>query len=224
MDRLFGRAKPKTPAPSLSDVVANVSRASIFLFSTDLCIFWMTFSNIHCRRMVVQSPSRRKLLSWTLNWRNMETKWKRWGRVLQRYEPSACFLEKLMLHFLFLSLGMKCTSICGLTCILIDCAQKMVKQRALRVLKQKKQYENQLMNLQQQSFNMEQQNYALQSLKDTKDTVSAMKVWRYNIQQHYLAACFICFPRRFILNFCSVVKRRCLNCRLLCWVPSAGRG
>eukprot|EP00045_Choanoeca_perplexa_P000879 m.16743 g.16743 ORF g.16743 m.16743 type:complete len:221 (-) comp10604_c0_seq1:38-700(-) len=54
-------------------------------------------------------------------------------------------------------------------------SKKMVKQRALRVLKQKKTYENQLMNLQQQSFNMEQQNYAIQSLQDTQHTVQAMK-------------------------------------------------
>lgn len=51
----------------------------------------------------------------------------------------------------------------------------MVKQRALRVLRQKKTYENQLMNLQQQSFNMEQANFATQTLKDTKTTVDAMK-------------------------------------------------
>ena len=50
-----------------------------------------------------------------------------------------------------------------------------VKQKALRVLKQKKQYESQADNLRNQSFNMEQTNYATQSLKDTKDTVNAMK-------------------------------------------------
>lgn len=54
-------------------------------------------------------------------------------------------------------------------------AKNMVKQRAMRVLKQKKQYENQQMNIQQQSFNMEQQNYAISSLQDTKATVEAMK-------------------------------------------------
>jgi charged multivesicular body protein 5 len=50
-----------------------------------------------------------------------------------------------------------------------------VKQKALRVLKQKKQYESQADNLRNQSFNMEQTNFATQSLKDTKDTVNAMK-------------------------------------------------
>jgi hypothetical protein len=48
----------------------------------------------------------------------------------------------------------------------------MLKQKALRVLRQKKTYEQQYMQLQQQSFNMEQQNYGLQSLKDTQVTVS----------------------------------------------------
>lgn len=47
----------------------------------------------------------------------------------------------------------------------------MVKQKALRVLKQKRMYEQQRDNLAQQSFNMEQANYTIQSLKDTKTTV-----------------------------------------------------
>ena len=47
--------------------------------------------------------------------------------------------------------------------------------QALRVLKQKKQYESQGDNLRNQAFNMEQTNYATQSLKDTKTTVNAMK-------------------------------------------------
>uniref|UniRef100_A0A8P4FYQ5 Charged multivesicular body protein 5 n=1 Tax=Dicentrarchus labrax TaxID=13489 RepID=A0A8P4FYQ5_DICLA len=47
----------------------------------------------------------------------------------------------------------------------------MVKQKAMRVLKQKRMYEGQRDNLMQQSFNMEQANYTIQSLKDTKTTV-----------------------------------------------------
>merc|ERR1712018_286231 len=55
-------------------------------------------------------------------------------------------------------------------------AKNAVKQKALRVLKQKKQYEAQGENLRNQAFNMEQTNYATQSLKDTKTTVNAMKL------------------------------------------------
>ena len=55
-------------------------------------------------------------------------------------------------------------------------AKNAVKQKALRVLKQKKQYESQADNLRNQSFNMEQTNFATQSLKDTKTTVNAMKL------------------------------------------------
>lgn len=55
-------------------------------------------------------------------------------------------------------------------------AKNAVKQKALRVLKQKKQYEAQGDNLRNQAFNMEQTNYATQSLKDTKTTVNAMKL------------------------------------------------
>jgi len=55
-------------------------------------------------------------------------------------------------------------------------AKNQVKQKAMRVLKQKRMYENQRDQLSQQSFNLEQQNFAVQSLKDTKTTVDAMKV------------------------------------------------
>lgn len=54
-------------------------------------------------------------------------------------------------------------------------AKNSVKQKAMRVLKQKKQYENQVEGLRNQSFNMEQANYAAQSLKDTKSTINAMR-------------------------------------------------
>jgi len=55
-------------------------------------------------------------------------------------------------------------------------SKNMVKQKAMRVLKQKKMYENQRENLTNQSFNIEQQNFAIQQVKDTKTTVDAMKV------------------------------------------------
>nr|CAG4641230.1 EOG090X0EA1 [Eulimnadia texana] len=54
-------------------------------------------------------------------------------------------------------------------------AKNAVKQKAMRVLKQRKQYEQQAGNLRQQSFNMEQANYATQTLKDTQTTIQAMQ-------------------------------------------------
>lgn len=54
-------------------------------------------------------------------------------------------------------------------------SKNAVKAKAMRVLKQKKQYENQAEGLRNQSFNMEQANYAAQNLKDTQATVAAMK-------------------------------------------------
>ena len=54
-------------------------------------------------------------------------------------------------------------------------AKNAVKAKALRVLKQRKMYETQVDNLRQQAFNMEQANYATQTLKDTQATVVAMK-------------------------------------------------
>lgn len=120
MDRLFGRAKPKQPGPSLSDCVANTDG---------------------------RAESVEKKIS------KLDAELKKYGDQMKKMREGP--------------------------------AKKMVKQRALRVLKQKKQYENQLMNLQQQSFNMEQQNYAIQSIKDTKDTVAAMQAGAKQMKKEY---------------------------------------
>ncbi|KAG5676440.1 hypothetical protein PVAND_006278 [Polypedilum vanderplanki] len=50
-----------------------------------------------------------------------------------------------------------------------------LKQKALCVLNKKKQYEQQVESLRNQSFNMEQVNYVNQMMKDTQATVVAMK-------------------------------------------------
>lgn len=50
-----------------------------------------------------------------------------------------------------------------------------MKQQALRILQQKRLYENQRSMMMQQSFNMEQTNFATESVKDTVLTVQAMK-------------------------------------------------
>lgn len=60
-----------------------------------------------------------------------------------------------------------------------------VKGKALRVLKQKKQYEAQRDQLTTQSFNMEQSNYAIQSMKDTKTTLDAMKGGLKEMKKEY---------------------------------------
>eukprot|EP01135_Chromosphaera_perkinsii_P010230 Nk52_evm3s2062 gene=Nk52_evmTU3s2062 len=54
-------------------------------------------------------------------------------------------------------------------------AKNSVKQRALRIVKQKRMYEGQRDQLMQQSFNMEQANFTTQTLKDTAVTVDAMR-------------------------------------------------
>jgi charged multivesicular body protein 5 len=64
-------------------------------------------------------------------------------------------------------------------------AKNAVKQRALRILKQKKMYENQMEGLRNQSFNMEQTNFATQQLKDTKTTVDAMKLGVKEMKREY---------------------------------------
>ncbi|KAA3675414.1 charged multivesicular body protein 5, partial [Paragonimus westermani] len=55
-------------------------------------------------------------------------------------------------------------------------AKNALKQKALRLLKQKKVYANQSEQLANQSFNVSQTDFAVRSLQDTKTTVDAMKV------------------------------------------------
>lgn len=64
-------------------------------------------------------------------------------------------------------------------------AKNNVKQKAMRVLKQRKMYEQQSGNLRQQAFNMEQANFAAQSLKDTQVTIAAMKTGVKQMQKEY---------------------------------------
>jgi charged multivesicular body protein 5 len=53
--------------------------------------------------------------------------------------------------------------------------QNGIKQRAMRLMKQKRLYEQQREQMMNQSFNMEQANFGLQNMQDTVTTVSAMK-------------------------------------------------
>lgn len=54
-------------------------------------------------------------------------------------------------------------------------AKNSIKQQAMRILQQKRMYENQRGMMMQQSFNMEQTNFATESIKDTVTVVQAMK-------------------------------------------------
>ncbi|KAJ3211084.1 hypothetical protein HDU67_004792 [Dinochytrium kinnereticum] len=64
-------------------------------------------------------------------------------------------------------------------------AKESVKQKALRIVKQKKMYEGQRDQLMQQSFNMEQATMATENLKNTMVTVEAMKSANKELKQQY---------------------------------------
>ena len=78
-------------------------------------------------------------------------------------------------------------------------AKNNLKQKALRILKQKRMYENQRENIQQQSWNMDQvfefsiqgfyvflkTNYTINTLKDTQQTVTAMKAGLKQMKKEY---------------------------------------
>ncbi|XP_046737903.1 charged multivesicular body protein 5 [Diprion similis] len=120
MNRLFGRAKPKEPPPSITDCIAGVdSRAD-----------------------------------------SAEKKIARLDAELKKYKDQMAKMRE-------------------------GPAKNAVKAKALRVLKQRKMYESQVDNLRQQAFNMEQANYATQTLKDTQSTVVAMKQGVKQMQKEF---------------------------------------
>ena len=103
-------------------------------------------------------------------------------RLLSLSPSSHSTLHTLWLPFSFLNFLSYVLYYClSLTLLL----QNMVKQRAMRVLKQKKMYENQLEGVRNQAFNMEQTNYNTQMLKDTKVTVDAMKTGLKEMKREY---------------------------------------
>ncbi|KAI9791342.1 MAG: hypothetical protein M1835_000431 [Candelina submexicana] len=60
-----------------------------------------------------------------------------------------------------------------------------IKQKALKVLQQRKMYEGQRDQMQQQSWNMEQANMMQDNLKNVMTTVDAMKTTNKSLKQQY---------------------------------------
>jgi len=120
MNRLFGKATPKQPAPNLTDCIANIDSRG----------------------------------------ESVDKKIARLDQELAKYRDQMKKMRE-------------------------GPAKNSVKQKALRVLKQKKMYEQQRDGLMQQSFNLEQTNYGIQSLKDTKTTVDAMKISAKEFKKEY---------------------------------------
>jgi charged multivesicular body protein 5 len=120
MNRLFGRSKDKTPAPNLTECIANVDSRG----------------------------------------ESIDKKIQRLDVDLNKYKEQMKKMRE-------------------------GPAKNAIKQKALRVLKQRKMYESQRENLMAQSFNMEQTNFATQQLKDTKLTVDAMKVGVKEMKREY---------------------------------------
>ena len=72
-----------------------------------------------------------------------------------------------------------------LMALLIVNNKSAIEQRALRTLKQKKMYEAQLAQLQQQTFNMESAAIATENLRNTMATFDAMKVANKELRKQY---------------------------------------
>ena len=67
----------------------------------------------------------------------------------------------------------------------MSCWQNAIQERALRTLKQKRLYENQLAQLTQQTFNMESAALATENLRNTMATVDAMKQANKELRKQY---------------------------------------
>ena len=63
--------------------------------------------------------------------------------------------------------------------------QTAIQQRAIRVLKQKRLYEGQLAQLQQQAYNMEQATMTTENLRNTMATVDAMQTANKEMRKTY---------------------------------------
>lgn len=63
--------------------------------------------------------------------------------------------------------------------------QNAIQERALRTLKQKRMYENQMAQLTQQTFNMESAALATENLRNTMATVDAMKQANKELKKQY---------------------------------------
>jgi charged multivesicular body protein 5 len=63
--------------------------------------------------------------------------------------------------------------------------QNAIQQRALRTLRQRKMYEEQLAQLTQQVFNMESASLATENLRNTMATVDAMKIANKEMRKQY---------------------------------------
>jgi charged multivesicular body protein 5 len=66
-------------------------------------------------------------------------------------------------------------------------AKQSLKQKAMRTLQQKKMYEQQVDQLQQQSFNMEQASMTTENLKNTMITMDAMQSANKELKKQYKA-------------------------------------
>ncbi|KAF9978732.1 hypothetical protein BGZ73_000742 [Actinomortierella ambigua] len=64
-------------------------------------------------------------------------------------------------------------------------AKNSVKTKAMRILKERKLYEQQREQLQQQSFNMEQAAFTTENLKNVMTTVDAMRTANQTMKQQY---------------------------------------
>jgi len=64
-------------------------------------------------------------------------------------------------------------------------AKNQVKQKAMRILKQKKQYENQREQISNQAFTMDNIAFTTQQLKDSQNTVAAMKAANKQMKKEF---------------------------------------
>ena len=127
MNRLFGKGKPKEPPPNLNDVVANVSTRESYT------------------RIKIPSIS------------GGQQGWVSWQENCQAW----CWVAEIQGNYWTVNIVVflwpkHSAPQDQMSKMREGPGKNAVKQKAMRVLKQKKQYESQSENLRSQSFNMEQ--------------------------------------------------------------------
>uniref|UniRef100_A0A914RJT5 Charged multivesicular body protein 5 n=1 Tax=Parascaris equorum TaxID=6256 RepID=A0A914RJT5_PAREQ len=148
MRRIFGASGKKEPPPNLSDAIANVdSRAE----SIDKKIMKLDAELVKYKdqmRKMREGPGKNQLKQKAL-------------RFTLTYFIST-IVDSSFLAVENYRIWWKCLI------IVPSLSHRIINRIFYRILKQKRMYENQRDQLSQQSFNMEQSNFAIQGIKDTQ--------------------------------------------------------
>uniref|UniRef100_A0A3Q2Z6R8 Charged multivesicular body protein 5 n=1 Tax=Hippocampus comes TaxID=109280 RepID=A0A3Q2Z6R8_HIPCM len=166
MNRIFGKGKPKAPPPNLTDCIGTVDARSesvdkkIARLDAELVKYKEQLKKMRDGPSKVTRQTRSGVRFVDLTCFSVQPPLEH-GQTEGHEDPEAEEDVSALVAFNMNLFDLYSTSVCRCR------------------------YEGQRDNLMQQSFNMEQTNYTIQSLKDTKTTVDAMKVGLKDMKKAY---------------------------------------